>query len=262
MMKFLLHVICSCIFIHCMLSFFFFLVPHVSAVFYVSLLSLSLSFSFLLMVPKKSDPSKNPIRRRGSSSSSSAPFPLDYVWFHDEKASNDFFENFSNRVIHSKRQVILSDFPDTPLPGVFSSQGWAFLCEKPSRYPNMFIQEFYSDIHVIDTFMPRFTTVFRGTHIVVTLELIFEVLRIPRADLPDYPSHERLSSISRDELALLFCEKAILWGGSLNFSTTEFAKGLRILNMVMTFVLTSQSHYNTITEPHACFLFLSWKIFL
>ena len=45
----------------------------------------------------------------------------------------------------------------------------------------------------------------------------------------------------------------MLWGGTLNFSTTEFAKGPRILNMVMTFVLTPRSHYNTITEPHAYF---------
>ena len=126
MMQFLLHVTCSCIIIHCTLSFFFFLMPHVPAVFSISLslslfLSLSLSFSFLLMVPRKSVPSKNSIRHRGSSSSSSAPFPPDYVRFRDEKARDDFFKNFSNRAIHSKRQVILSDFPNTPLPGVFSS---------------------------------------------------------------------------------------------------------------------------------------------
>jgi len=117
-------------------------------------------------------------------------------------------------------------------------------------------------MHAINTFVPRFTTAFHGTHIVVTPVLISKVLCVPKVDHPDYPSHERLSSISRDKLALLFCEKAMLWGGSLNFSTTEFAKGLRILNMVMTFVLTPQSHYNTVTKPHACFLFFSWKIFL
>ena len=72
----------------------------------------------------------------------------------------------------------------------------------------------------------------------------------------DYLSHERLFSISRDELTLLFCEKAMLWGGSLNFSTIEFAKDPRILNMVMTFVLTPWSHYNTIIESRARF-FLS-----
>ena len=66
-------------------------------------------------------------------------------------------------------------------------------------------------MHVIDIFVPRFTTVFCGTRIVVTSELIFEVLRIVSVDHPDYPSHERLSSIFRDELASLFCEKAMMW---------------------------------------------------
>ena len=70
----------------------------------------------------------------------------------------------------------------------------------------------------------------------------------------DYPTHAHLSSIFRDELASLFCEKAMLWGGTLNLSITEFAKGPRILNMVMAFVLTPRSHYNTITKPRACFL--------
>ena len=47
----------------------------------------------------------------------------------------------------------------------------------------------------------------------------------------------------------------MVWGDLLNFSTLDFAKGPRILNMVMTFVLTPCSHYNTITEPRASFLF-------
>ena len=118
----------------------------------------------------------------------------------------------------------------------------------------MFIQEFYSNMHVIDTSVPWFTTIFHGTHIVVTPKLISEVLHVPRVDRLKYPSHRCFSSISRDELTSLFYEKAILWGGTLNFSTTEFSKGLRILNMVMTFVLTPWSHYNTIIEPRAHFL--------
>jgi len=40
--------------------------------------------------------------------------------------------------------------------------------------------------------------VFQGTCIVVTLELIFEVLQVPRVAHPDYPSHTRLHFISRD----------------------------------------------------------------
>ena len=51
-------------------------------------------------------------------------------------------------------------------------------------------------MHAIDTSVPKFTMVFRGTHIVVTLEFIFEVLHVPRVDYPDYPNHHRLNSIS------------------------------------------------------------------
>ena len=101
----------------------------------------------------------------------------------------------------------LSDFPKTPLLSAFSFRGWDSLCEKPSRCPDVFIQEFYSNMHVIDSSVPRFNTVFHGTRIVVTSELIFEVLHVPRVDRPDYPSHRRLSSISKDRLASLFCEK-------------------------------------------------------
>ena len=46
------------------------------------------------------------------------------------------------------------------------------------RCPVMFIQEFYSNIHGIDTFVPQFVFTFRGTRIVVTPDLIFEVLYI------------------------------------------------------------------------------------
>ena len=71
--------------------FFFFLVPYVPA------LSLSLSFSLLLVTPKKSIPSKNLIRRCGFSSSSSTPFLPDSVQFRDEKAEDDFLRTFLTR---------------------------------------------------------------------------------------------------------------------------------------------------------------------
>ena len=119
----------------------------------------------------------------------------------------------------------------------------------------MFIQEFYSKIHAINTFIPLFTMVFRGTHIIVTLELISKVLHVPMVAHLDYPSHPRLFSISRDELTSYFYETDMVWGDLLNFSTHDFAKGPRILNMVMTFILTPWSHYNTITKPCAHFLF-------
>ena len=70
----------------------------------------------------------------------------------------------------------------------------------------MFIQEFYSNIHAIDTFVPQFAILFRGTCIVVTPELIFVVLCVPRVAHPDYPSHLHLRSISRNKLASCFYE--------------------------------------------------------
>ena len=74
----------------------------------------------------------------------------------------------------------------------------------------MFIQEFYSNMHAINTSVPRFIRVFRGTCIVITPELIFEVLRVPSVDHPDFPSHHCLSTISKDKLAPLFREKVML----------------------------------------------------
>ena len=64
----------------------------------------------------------------------------------------------------------------------------------------MFIQEFYSNIHNIDTSMPQFVSTFRGTHIVVTPDLISEVLRIPRVAHLDYPGCKHLRVMSRDDL--------------------------------------------------------------
>ena len=118
----------------------------------------------------------------------------------------------------------------------------------------MFIQEFYSNIHNIDTSVPRFATTFRGTRIVVTLDLISEVLHVPRVVHPDYLGCDCLWTVSRDELLSHFCETPSIRGGKKNTPCSGFAKVPRFLNMVMTFVLTPLSHYNSITEPCARFL--------
>ena len=118
----------------------------------------------------------------------------------------------------------------------------------------MFIQEFYFNIHGIDTFAPQFATTFRGTHIVVTLDLVSEVLHIPRVAQLDYLGCECLRIVSRNELLSHFCETSSTWGGKLNTLCSGFAKGLRFLNMVMTFTFTPLSHYNSITESRAHFL--------
>ena len=109
-------------------------------------------------------------------------------------------------------------------------------------------------MHAIDTSVPQFATTFRGTHIVVTPDLISEVLHVPRVVHPDYLSCEHLKTVSRDELISHFCEKPSLWGGFLNTPCSGFAKSPCFLNMVMTFTLTPRSHYNSITKPHGRFL--------
>ena len=118
----------------------------------------------------------------------------------------------------------------------------------------MFIKEFYSNIPGIDTFVPLFDTKFRGTRIIVTPDLISKVLHVLRVVHPNYPGCERLRTLSRDELLSHFCETPSIWGGKQNTPCSGFAEGPRFLNLVITFVLTSLSHYNSITEPRARFL--------
>ena len=80
------------------------------------------------------------------------------------------------------------------------------------------------------------------------------MLRVTRIKFPDYPSCERLRTVSRDELMSSFYERPTAWGERLFTPCQPFAKGPRFMNMVMTFVLHPLSHYNSITEPRARFL--------
>ena len=122
MIQFFLHITCTCIFHACVPFLFYLLVLCFDGAFLLVSFSLSLSLSFSLsdslhMAPKrKSAPS---LRFKASSSD---PTPL-HVRFHDEKARQDFSENFSKRGIHSERRIILSNFSDTTLPTVIHSWG-------------------------------------------------------------------------------------------------------------------------------------------
>ena len=78
-------------------------------------------------------------------------------------------------------------------------------------------------MHVIDRSVPLFFTRVRGTRILVTPQLVADVLRV-----------------SRVERQFTYC--------------LAFAKVPWFLNMVMTFVLHPLSHYSFITKPHAQFL--------
>ena len=62
-------------------------------------------------------------------------------------------------------------------------------------------------MHGIDRSVSLFFTHVRGTRIPVTPQLIADVLRVPRIEFPDYPSYERLRTVSKDELMSAFCER-------------------------------------------------------
>ena len=125
MMFLSLHITCSCIFMHTYLQVLIFLYI-LSYWCFSDCLSLFLVLVCTMAPKRKSTPSQNPLRFRASTSSSSDPTQC-HVWFCDEKACKDFLENFCRRGIHSKRQVILSDFSDIDLPTVIYSRGWQSL---------------------------------------------------------------------------------------------------------------------------------------
>ena len=118
----------------------------------------------------------------------------------------------------------------------------------------MIIQEFYSNMPGIDTLVPHFFFRVRGTRIVVTPEIVSDVLHVPRIAHPIYPGCDRLRTVSKDELMSLFYETPSSWCDHQNTRCSTFAKGPRFMNMVVTFVLHLLFHYNSITEPRACFL--------
>ena len=76
----------------------------------------------------------------------------------------------------------------------------------------MLIQEFYSNMHKIGRSVPLFFIHVRGMRIPITPQLVADVLRVPRVEFPDYPSCERLRTMSKDEIKSAFCERPSEWG--------------------------------------------------
>ena len=128
------------------------------------------------------------------------------------------------------------------------------MCGIPVTCPSVIIQEFYSNMHGVDTLVPQFVIHVRGTRTVVTPNLISKVLHIFRVAHPDYPGCDCLKTMSKDELSSLFCKTPSFWVNRQNTPCSGFAKDPTFLNLVMTFILHLLSHYNSITEPRARFL--------
>ena len=102
-------------------------------------------------------------------------------------------------------------------------------------------------MHGFDYSVPLFVTRVRGTRIVVTLEIVFDVLCVLKVEHPNYPSYEHMRTVSEDKLISAFCKRPSDWGDRQFTPCSTFAKGLRFMNIVMTFVLHPLSHYTSIT---------------
>ena len=55
-------------------------------------------------------------------------------------------------------------------------------------------------MHGIDRSIPHFVTRVRDISILVTPQLVVDVLRVTKIEFLDYPSCERLRTVSKDEL--------------------------------------------------------------
>ena len=178
---------------------------------------LSLSFPSLFlftlvvsMAPKcKSTLAWNPLHSSVYSSSDHAPLSL---CFCNDDAYKAFAKKFSRWGIYSERRVILGHFANTDLPTVIHSQEWESLCDELVTCLFLLIQEFYSNMHGIDYSIPHFVTRVWGISILVTSQLVTDVLRVTRIEFPNYPSYERLRTVSKDELMSTFCEHLSEWG--------------------------------------------------
>ena len=258
-MQFLWHVTCSCISHAYILSFSIYLLY---LKYFGTFLIFSLSFPLFLftlvvsMAPKrKSTLSRNPLRFGALSSSDPTP----YIRFHDEDARKDFSENFSRRGVHLERWVILADFVDTDLPTVIHSRGWESLCDVPVTCPTMLIQEFYSNMHGFDFSVPLFFTRIRGTCIVVTPQLVADVLHVPRVEHPDYPNYKCLQTMFKDEMISAFCERTTNWG-DCQFTPCRLL--LKVLDSWTWWWLLFYTHSLTITLSQSIvldFCFLYWS---
>ena len=111
-------------------------------------------------------------------------------------------------------------------------------------------------MHGFDFSVPLFSTHIRGTRIVVTPQLVADVLHVPKVEHPNYPGCEHLRTASKDEMISAFCERPVNWGDRQFTPCKAFAKVPRFMNMVMTFVFHPLSHYNSITDLMLDFCFL------
>ena len=85
-------------------------------------------------------------------------------------------------------------------------------------------------MHGFDFSVPQFSTRIWGTRIVVILDIVSNMLHVPRVVHPNYPCCDRLRTTSKDELMSTFCARPSDWGDRQFTPYSVFAKGPRFLN--------------------------------
>ena len=95
-----------------------------------------------------------------------------------------------------------------------------------------------------------------------TSDIVSKVLHVLRVAHLDYLNCDCLRNMSKEELMSLFCETPSVWDDRQNTHCSTFAKGLRFLNMVMTFILYPLSHYNLSQSLELAFCYPLLRIFL
>ena len=58
-------------------------------------------------------------------------------------------------------------------------------------------------MHGFNSSVPQFSTRVRGTHIVVTPDIVYEVLHVPRVAYPNYPGYDHQMSLCLCSVRLL-----------------------------------------------------------
>ena len=165
----------------------------------------------VFMAPKcKSTLAQNPLHSDASSSSDSAPLSLfGSVMMMPIRYSQRTFLDAAF-ILNAKSFWWTSLTPTFPLSFIVGDESHCVtsesLCDVLVTCPFVLIYEFYSNMHEIDCSVPLFFTCIRGTHIPITLQLVADVLRVPRVEFPNYPSCEHLWTVSKDELKSAFCE--------------------------------------------------------
>ena len=81
-------------------------------------------------------------------------------------------------------------------------------------------------MHEFDFSIPLFITRVQGTCIVVTTDIVSDVLHVPKVEHLDYPGCDHLKIMSKDELISAFCNALLIGMSISSFTIRALLKAL------------------------------------